>query len=326
MSHAIVVHQHGGPEVLTWQERPTPRPGPGQVRVRVEVTGVNHADLLARRGGYGPSGTLPLVPGLDAVGTVEALGAGVTSPAPGQRVACFTVGGSYATQVLAQADLCLPLPPGVPPEAAAALAQLSTACGVLTRAARLEAGESVLIHAAGGGVGHLAVQLARTLGAGLVLGVVGSGERAAFVRRLGADHVIERRREDFVSRTLELTGGRGVDVILDSVGGETAERGAGLLARFGRLVTFGHAGGVGGRIPTAPLHREHRAVVGYSGGTLRQHRPEQARAITQAALGHLERGELRVEIGARFALAEAAAAHHLAESGGALGKVLLEPG
>ncbi|WP_232337799.1 alcohol dehydrogenase catalytic domain-containing protein [Deinococcus arboris] len=109
MSHAITVQVHGGPEVLTWQERPLPQPGPGQVRVRVEATGVNYADVLARRGGYGPGGRLPFVPGLDAAGVVDALAEEVTGLAVGQRVACFATGGSYATEVLAPATFCFPL-------------------------------------------------------------------------------------------------------------------------------------------------------------------------------------------------------------------------
>ncbi|THF86279.1 NADPH:quinone oxidoreductase family protein [Deinococcus sp. KSM4-11] len=322
---AIIVHAFGGPDVLKWEQRPLPQPGPGQVRVRVTVTGVNYADLLARQGKYGTSQP-PFTPGLDAVGVVDALGEGVTTPTVGQRVAVYPVGGGYATHVLASAALCLPLPDSVPDEAAAALTMLATAYGILTTAADLHRGETVLIHAAGGGVGHLAVQYARALGAGRIIGVVGSDARAAFIRGLGVDDVINRHHEDFAACVQELTAGRGVDVILDSIGGDTAERGAGVLARFGRLVTYGHAGGTPGRIPTAPLHRECRAVVGYSNGTLRQHRPEQARQTTLEALEYLRRGDVTVTIGARVPLAEAARAHSLVESGTVDGKVLLTPG
>ncbi|GHF55275.1 NADPH2:quinone reductase [Deinococcus metalli] len=325
MSHAITVHAFGGPDVLTWEERPLPVPAAGQVRVRVTLTGVNYADLLARQGRYGNAAP-PFTPGLDAVGVVDALGDGVTGLSVGQRVACYPVGGGYATHVLASATLCLPVPDGVPDESAAALTMLATAYGILTTAARLEPGESVLIHAAGGGVGHLAVQYARALGAGRIIGVVGSEARAAFVRDLGVDDVIDRHREDFAARVQDITGGRGVDVILDSVGGDTAERGAGVLARFGRLVTYGHAGGRPGLIPTAPLHRECRAVIGYSNGTLRQHRPEQARRTTLEALDVLARGGVRVHIGARVPLRGAAEAHRIVESGRVEGKVLLTVG
>lgn len=322
MSQAIVVHEFGGPDVLKWEERPLPQPGPGQVRVRVTLTGVNYADLLARQGKYGTSQP-PFTPGLDAVGVVDALGDGVTDLRVGQRVACYPAGGGYATHVLASAALCFPLADSVQDEPAAALTMLATAYGILTSAADLHRGESVLIHAAGGGVGHLAVQYARALGAGRIIGVVGSDARATFIQGLGVDDVIHRHTEDFAGRVTEITGGQGVDVILDSIGGDTAEKGAGVLARFGRLVTYGHAGGRPGLIPTAPLHRECRAVIGYSNGTLRQHRPQVARQTTLEALEYLKNGSVRVNIGARIPLAEATRAHQTVESGTVDGKVLL---
>ncbi|WP_309569831.1 zinc-binding dehydrogenase [Deinococcus sp.] len=321
-SQTIIVHEFGGPEVLKWEDRPLPQPGSRQVRVRVTMSGVNYADLLARQGKYGTQKP-PFTPGLDAVGVVDALGEGVLGLSVGQRVACYPVGGGYATYVLASATLCFPLPDGVTDEPAAALTMLATAYGVLTSAGDLKRGETVLIHAAGGGVGHLAVQYARALGAGRIIGVVGSEARAAFIRDLGVDDVIDRHHEDFAARVSEITGGLGADVILDSVGGETAERGAEVLARFGRLVTYGHASGKAGQIPTAPLHRECRAVIGYSNGTLRQHRPEVARQTTLEALDYLKNGDLRVNIGARVPLADAARAHEIVEAGSVDGKVLL---
>lgn len=321
-SQAIIVHDFGGPDVLHWEPRSLPQPGPGQVRVRVTVGGVNYADLLARQGRYGTRQP-PFTPGLDAMGVVEALGEGVSGLEIGLRVACYPADGGYATHVLASAVLCVPLPDSVPDDQAAALTMLATAYGILTSAADLHRGESVLIHAAGGGVGHLAVQYARALGAGRIIGVVGSVARAAFIEGLGVDDVIQRHTEDFAERVTEITGGQGVDVILDSVGGDTAEKGAGVLARFGRLVTYGHASGRPGLIPTAPLHRECRAVIGYSNGTLRQHRPEQARQTTLEAVEYVRNGDVRVNIGARVPLAEAARAHELVESGMVDGKVLL---
>ena len=320
--HAITVHVFGDPDVLTWEPCALPQPGPGQVRVRVTLTGVNYADVLARQGRYGTRQP-PFTPGLDAVGVVDALGDGVTGLDVGARVACYPAGGGYATHVLASQTLCFPLQGSVPGDQAAALTMLATAYGILTSAADLHRGESVLIHAAGGGVGHLAVQYARALGAGRIIGVVGSDTRAAFIRDLGVDDVIQRHTEDFAVRVQEITGGQGVDVILDSVGGDTAERGAGVLARFGRLVTYGHAGGKPGLIPTAPLHRECRAVIGYSNGTLRQHRPEQARQTTLEALEYVRNGDVRVTIGARVPLARAARAHEIVEAGSVDGKVLL---
>ncbi|MBZ9753371.1 zinc-binding dehydrogenase [Deinococcus sp. HMF7604] len=190
------------------------------------------------------------------------------------------------------------------------------------QAADLQPSETVLIHAAGGGVGHLAVQLALGRGA-QVLAVVGDEGRAEFVRGLGAGVVIHRHSQDFAAEVLAHTEGRGADVILDSIGGDTAERGLTCLARFGRLVTFGHAGGRPGLLPTAPLHREGRSVIGYSNGTLRQHRSDQARRVAQAALDTLARGEVRVHSGLRLPLAQAAEAHRQAEAGGVSGRITL---
>ncbi|MFB9993519.1 zinc-binding alcohol dehydrogenase family protein [Deinococcus oregonensis] len=325
MSHAIVVSEHGGPDVLHWQPRPLPVPAPGQVRVEVTCTGVNFADIQARRGGYDAGGDLPFVPGLDAVGMIDRLGEGVTGLEIGQRVACFPVGGSYATHVTAPAHLTYPLPASVADESAAALTMLVTAWNTLHQAARLEPGETVLIHAAAGGVGHLAVQLARQTGAARIVAVVGSAERADFVRSLGADEVIERQHQDFATAVTALTNGRGVDVILDSIGGEVTERGLTCLAPLGRLVVFGHASGQPAHFTTPTLHRQGRAVIGYSTGNLRKVRPERLRPSVAAVWAALAAHQIKVHFGADFPLTDAAHAHLLVESGQINGKVLLRP-
>ena len=325
MSHAIVVAEHGASEQLRWQPRPLPVPAPGQVRVKVTCTGVNFADIQARRGGYDAGGELPFVPGLDAVGVIDRVGEGVVGLKTGQRVACFPVGGSYATHVTAPAHLTYPLPESVPDESAAALTMLVTAQNTLHQAARLEPGETVLIHAAAGGVGHLAVQLARQAGAARIMAVVGSAERADFVRSLGADEVIERQQQDFAATVKALTKGVGVDVILDSIGGEVSERGLTCLAPLGRLVIFGHASGQPAHFTTPTLHRQGRAVIGYSTGNLRKVRPERLRPSVAAVWAALQTDQIKVHIGAEFALADAAQAHLLVESGQVNGKVLLRP-
>lgn len=325
MSHAIVVSQHGNPDVLRWQPRPLPVPAAGQVRVKVTCTGVNFADVQARRGGYDAGGALPFVPGLDAVGVIEQLGGGVTELQVGQRVACFPAGGSYATHVTAPAHMIYPLRDSVSDESAAALTMLVTAWNTLHQAARLQPGETVLIHAAAGGVGHLAVQLARLAGAARIVAVVGSAARADFVRSLGADEVIERQHEDFAAAVNTLTGGSGADVILDSIGGDVTERGLTCLAPLGRLVIFGHASGKPAHITTPTLHRQGKAVIGYSTGNLRKLRPESLRPSVEVVWAALETNQLKVQIGAEFALADAALAHQWIESGQGNGKVLLRP-
>ncbi|WP_027891504.1 quinone oxidoreductase family protein [Calidithermus chliarophilus] len=319
---AIVVEEHGGPEQLRPLEVPLPQPGAGQVRIRVRLTGVNYADVQARRGGYDAGSKPPFTPGLDCVGVVDAVGEGVRGLEPGVRVVAFPAGGSYAEQVLAPAVLTYPVPDELPDEAVAGLTVLVTAYNVLTLAGRLRAGESVLVHAAAGGVGSTAVQLARALGAGQVVGVVGSEAKAEVVRRLGADAVLVGY-EGFAPEVLGLTGGTGADLILDSVSGPVFEEGMRCLAPFGRLVVYGHAGGQAGSFETRPLHRQTKAVIGYSSGHYRRSRPELLRPSVEAVLGHLRRGEVRLEIGARFPLEKAGEAHALVESRRSVGKVLL---
>jgi NADPH2:quinone reductase len=319
---AIVVEAHGGPEQLRWREVPQPQPGAGQVRIRVRLTGVNYADVQARRGGYDAGSKPPFTPGLDCVGVVDAVGEGVEGLRVGQRVVAFPAGGSYAEQVLAPAILTYPVPDDLPDEAVAGLTVLVTAYNVLTLAGRLRVGESVLVHAAAGGVGSTALQLARALGAGQVIGVVGSEAKAAVARRLGAQAVIVGY-EGFAQKVLGLTQNAGVDLILDSVSGLVFEEGMRCLAPFGRLVVYGHAGGQAGSFETRPLHRQTKAVIGYSSGHYRRSRPELLRSSVEAVLEHLRQGEVRLEIGARFPLEKASEAHALVESRRSVGKVLL---
>lgn len=321
-----MVERHGGPEVLEWRERPQPRPGPSEVRVRVSGSSVNYADIQARQGNYAAGAPLPMTPGLDAWGVVDALGPGVTGLRVGQHVACFPGSGGYAEEVVAPEALTFTLPDGLPDAAAASLTVLVTAWNILTYAGRMQAGETVLIHAAAGGVGHVAVQMARYLGAGRIVAVVGSPERAAFVRGLGADEVVNRHEADFVARVNDLTGGQGADLILDSVGGKTTERGLECLAPYGRLVIYGNASGQTAHVPAPPLHRQSRAVIGYSSGHHRQGRPEVIRAAAQAAFALAATGAVRVEVGAQVPLRDAAQAQRLVEEGNFNGRVLLTAG
>ncbi|GGI93272.1 quinone oxidoreductase family protein [Deinococcus wulumuqiensis] len=325
MSYAVYVERFGGPEVLRWRSQPDPSPAPlaGQVHLEISHTSVNYADVLARQGRGDKAGTLPFIPGLDALGSVTALDENVQNLTLGQRVACFPLGGSYAEALVAPAHLCFPVPAGVPDAAAASLTTLVTAYNVVHHAGRVQPGETVLVHAAAGGVGHLAVQLARLAGAARIVGVVSGPQRADFVRGLGADEVVDRRQADFAERVRAVTDGRGADVILDSVGGETAERGLGVLAPFGRLVLYGHASGEEARLPSKPLHRQSKSVIGYSSGHHRQGRPEVVQQAAARAFDLVAAGQLRVQVGAEFALADAAQAHALVEGGDVLGRVLL---
>ncbi|MCS7059011.1 MAG: NADPH:quinone oxidoreductase family protein [Meiothermus sp.] len=320
---AVLVEQNGPPEALRYREVPDPSPGLGEVLIRTTLTSLNFADVLARRGGYEAGAVPPFIPGLDVVGVVEALGEGVEGLRVGQRVVAFATGGSYAEKVLAKAVLTYPLPPDLPDEAVAGLTVLVTAYNTLVWAGRMEPGERVLVQAAAGGVGSTAVQMAKALGAGLVLGAVGQAEKAEFVRGLGADAVLTYG--GLAERVLELTNQDGVDLILDSVAGSVFEEGLRCLAPFGRLVVFGHASGQPGRFETRPLHRQTKAVVGYSSGHYRRSRPERLRPSVEAVFSLLRQGKVRLQIGARFHLSEASQAHALMESRRSIGKILLYP-
>lgn len=323
---AVVVSAFGGPEVLQAVELEAPTPGPGQVAVQVAATSVNFADILARRGLHHGIAPPPFVPGLDFAGTIVALGAGVEGLRVGQRVAGMPSGGSYAEQVLADTIGTFPLPDSVDWERGAAFPVLGiTAYNLLQLAGRLAPGETVLVHAAAGGVGSTALQLARLLGAGRVFGTAGDAAKTALVSELGADAAIDYRRERFADRVLELTDGRGADLILDSVSGEVFRESLRCLAPFGRIVVFGRASGQPASVETTELDSVNRAVIGYSSGHYRRNRPAALRPAGETVLGWLAEGRWRPIIGHRYPLAEAAAAQQLVESRQSTGKVLLLP-
>jgi len=321
--HVVEVSSYGDPSVLAWRTRDEPVPGPGEVAIRVIQTGVNFADVQARRGAYHGGQKPPFVPGLDCVGTIVALGDGIEALRVGQRVAAFPPNGSYAEVVVVPATTTYPLDPAVPDDDAASLLMLVTAYNVLSFAGRFVPGESVLVHAAAGGVGSTAVQMARALGAGTIFATVGSEAKAAIARAAGADVVIDYQREDFARRILDATNGRGVDVILDSVAGEVFNAGLTALAPFGRIVTFGIASGEPGAVRTNQLHPTNRAVIGYSSGSYRKLRPEALRPAVEASLQLVAENKVHVVVGARFPLREAAEAQRLVESRAGHGKVLL---
>lgn len=323
---AVVVTEFGPPEVLQLRDLPRPEPGPGQVRVRVSATSVNFADIQSRRAPYRPGLVPPFVPGLEAAGTIDAVGPGVRGWEVGQRVAVHADGGSYAEYALARAIEVFALPENVAFEQAAVVPSVgTTAMALLTMAGRLQPGESVLIHAAAGGVGSTALQFARLLGAGLIIGTVGSAIKAKVALELGADVVINYRDEDVVERVRAATGGAGVDVVLDGVGAATTAMSMAALAPFGRLVLAGQSSGPPAPIAFGPVYGENKSVIGYSTGGYRRTRPEALRAPGLAALTLLARGRWRPLIGARYPLAEAAAAHRLVEERESVGKVLLLP-
>lgn len=328
MMKAIVVREFGPPEVLGLEEVEKPEPGAGEVLVKVEVAGVNYADTGMRRGMFhGPvGGGLPATPGFEVAGIVEAAGEGVDVSLKGIRVAAVLREGGYAEYAVVPAAAVVEVPGGVGlgSATAALLVQGLTAYGTLHDSARIAAGESVLVQAAGGGVGTLAVQLAKLAGAGTVIGTSGSSEKRELALSLGADHVVDYTSEGWTGEVLEATGGRGVDIVLESVGGEIGAQAYEVLAPLGRFVIFGGASGEPMRPPdTWQINLKGQTVSGYGGPWIR---PGAAGVARRAISDHLEERRMRVVEGTSFPLAEASKAHRAIEERRSVGKVTLTVG
>ncbi len=322
-------YSYGGPEVLTVEEADIPAPGPGQVLVRASVIGANFVDTRLRRGpASGPIFDRPLPGRLtgDVVGTVEAVGPGVAADQSaglvGRRVATLSE-DAFAEFVLADLAWLAEVPDGLDPGAASMLPSGGpTALGAL-RVGRLVPGETVLVHAAAGGIGHLAVQLAKVLGAGRVIATAAGAAKLAFALAHGADAAIDYSDDDWPDQ-VRRAAPNGIDVILDSIGGETLLRGLDLLAPFGRTVLYGVASGDFRAIPVTSLFAL-RSVVGFSLLAWRAADAEAARRDVAELSEYLAAGRLRTTVHARLPLEEAAAAHRMFEERAHLGRILLLP-
>ncbi|RYL93091.1 NAD(P)H-quinone oxidoreductase [Sporolactobacillus sp. THM7-4] len=322
---AVVVSDFGGASVLKVTDMDKPSIGPEQVLIRVVTTSVNFADIMSRQGRYHSGSKPPFIPGLDAAGIIEETGSEVKHLQKGQRVIAFLKNGSYAEYVASDENLTFPIPETIDFDTAAACPTVSfTSYNLLANVARVAPGETVLIHAAAGGIGTTATQIAKLLGAGKVIGTVGSDTKRDTVLEAGADEVINYRTEDFAEKVKELTNGKGADVILDSVSGEVAEKSLTCLAMYGRLVNFGSAGGGTGHFKTTDLHSSCRAVLGFSLGTTVRNRPEILKDTADHIFHYLKDGQLKMKIGSRFPLKDASKAHEWMESRQSTGKILLD--
>ena len=321
----VRIHQQGGPEVLRLEEVPTPEPGPGQARVRVAAAGVNFIDIYHRSGQY--KVPLPFSIGREGAGTVEAVGPGVSDVGVGQRVAWAGVPGSYATHVLAPAAELVPVPDGVSDQhAAAAMLQGMTAHYLSHSSFPLEAGTSCLIHAAAGGVGLLLCQMAKMRGASPIIGTTSTDAKARLAREAGADEVILYTQQDFEAEVKRITGGRGVDVVYDSVGRDTFDKSLNCLRPRGYQVQFGASSG-----PVPPVNVERLM----SGGSLYLTRPTLANytATRQELLQRagdvftwIREDKLRLRIDRTYPLEDAASAQADLASRQTTGKLLLTTG
>ncbi|XVU22013.1 quinone oxidoreductase family protein [Actinoplanes sp. CA-054009] len=318
-------YEYGGPEVLTVEDVEPPVPEAGQVLLRTEAIGVNFVDTRFRRGpGSGRifQRLLPGRPTGDVVGTVAGVGAGADPKLIGRRVAALAE-DAYADYVVAEAAWLAAVPAGLGAGDASTLAMSAPVALRILRAARLNAGDTVLIHAAAGGIGHLAVQLAKLLGAGTVIGTARSSPKLDFVRSVGADVAVDYTRDDWPGRVRAAAPG-GVDVVLDAVGGAVLRSSLGLLAPFGRAVVYGAATGDLEQIPVAELFAL-RSVTGFNLTAWRRAAPDQARRETEEVTGLFASGRVRTTVHAALPLAEAATAHELIDARSHVGRVLLLP-
>lgn len=320
---AIRVHQFGGPEVLALDEIPLPQPGPGEARVKLQAIGVNFIDIYQRTGAY--KGALPLALGQEAAGVVDAVGAGVTEVKAGDRVAYASVLGSYAEYAIVPAARLVPVPEKITAEQAAAVMLQGMTAHYLTNSTfALHSGNTALVHAAAGGLGLLVVQIARRMGAH-VIGTVSTEEKAQLAKEAGAEHVILYTQQDFEAETKRITGGRGVDVVYDSVGKTTFDKGLNCLRPRGYMVLCGQSSGA-----VAPLDPQ---VLNAKGSLF----------LTRPTLGHyiatreellwragdlfkwMLAGELKVRVDKTFPLANAGQAHEYLAGRQSKGKLVLIP-
>ncbi len=322
--HAVRIHEHGGPEVLRYEEVPTPTPGEGQALVRLVACGVNFIDIYQRKGLYKID--LPATLGQEGAGVVEAVGPGVTEVKPGDRVAYSNVLGSYAEYALVPAGRLVPIPDGVAyQQAAAAMLQGMTAHYLVTSTYPLKPGDVCLVHAAAGGVGLLLVQMAKRRGA-VVIGTVSTEDKAKLAREAGADHVILYTRQDFEQEVLRITEGRKLQVVYDSVGKDTFEKSLNCLALRGMLVLYGQSSG-----PVPPFDPQVLAQKGslfLTRPLLWHYTATRDELLWRAGevLGSVRSGELKLRIGRALPLSQAADAHRALEGRETTGKVLLLTG
>ena len=323
---AITIPQPGDADALALAEVASPDPAPGEVRIRVAAAGVNRADIMQRKGFYDPPPGSSAYPGLEVSGTVDALGEGVEGWSLGDEVCALLGGGGYAEQVCVPASQVLPVPAGVALEDAAALPEVvCTVWSNVFMTANLLPGQTLLVHGGSSGIGTMAIQLAREVGARVAV-TAGSSAKLEACRALGAEVLVNYREQDFVEEVRAATGGAGADVVLDNMGAKYLARNIDALAVNGRLVVIGLQGGARAEIDLNALLRKRAAVIATS---LRARPLTEKAAIVAAVREHVwplvEAGRVRPVVHSRHPLADAAAAHREMEESGHIGKILLLP-
>jgi putative PIG3 family NAD(P)H quinone oxidoreductase len=323
--HAVTMTGFGDVDVLRWDETDDPVPGAGELVIEVVASAVNRADLLQRQGFYPPPPGASDILGLECSGRIAAVGADVDGWSVGDEVCALLAGGGYAERVVVPVGQCMPVPAGVDLVTAGGLPEVScTVWSNLVQVAALTAGESVLVHGGASGIGTMAIQVARAVGAATIVCTVGSADKAERCRQLGADVAVNYREQDFVAETRAATAGRGADVVLDIMGAAYLERNVEVLAADGRLVVIGLQGGAKAEIDLNAVLRKRAAVH----ATSLRGRPAKQKAAVCAAVAAdlwplLESGRVRPVVGASFAMHQVAEAHRLVAESGHVGKVLL---
>lgn len=324
---AITISGPGGPEALVLTDVETPEPQAGEVRIKVAAAGVNRADVMQRMGHYNPPPGMTEIPGLEVSGTIDAVGEDVTEWVVGDEVCALLVGGGYAEQVTVPAAQVLPIPAGVDLIDAAALPEVvSTVWSNVFLTANLQPGETLLVHGGSSGIGTMAIQLAREVGARVAV-TAGSQDKLDVCRELGAEILVNYRDQDFVEELNNATDGHGADVILDNMGAKYLPRNVQALATAGRLVIIGMQGGVKGELDINALLRKRGAVIATS---LRARPVAEKATIVAAVREHvwpmIADGRVRPIVHSRHPLADASAAHAEMEASTHIGKILLIAG
>ncbi|MFC0295972.1 quinone oxidoreductase family protein [Geobacillus jurassicus] len=317
--------EYGGPDVLRVCEGERPKPSGRQVVIEAEAIGVNYADTARREGRYVVPTPLPFVPGTEVAGVVRVVGPEVQTIRPGQRVVALIESGGYAEFVAVDERAVVPLPDGMDARQAAALpVQGLSAYHILQTMGRLEEGETVLVHAAAGGVGTLAVQLAKRFGAKTVIATASTEEKRALAERLGADVTIDYTKDDWAAAVMEATGGRGVDVALEMAGGDVFHQTLDCLAPFGRLVVYGAASGEMTRLNPVRLMAKNWSVIGFFLPQIMKKRALYEQSLREL-LAWVQEGSLKLTIGGVYPLEQAAEVHRLLQGRKTHGKLLLVP-
>ncbi|AIF44915.1 MULTISPECIES: quinone oxidoreductase family protein [Virgibacillus] len=322
---AILFNEYGSPDVLQVVDQEIPQIKENEVLVEVKAVGVNYADTARREGQYVVPTELPFTPGAEVAGIVTEVGAKVQHVKKGMRIVALIESGGYSEYVALPAATIIPVPDGVAFETAVALPlQGLSAYHILKTMGRLQEGETVLVHAAAGGVGSLAVQLAKLFGAGKVIATASTEEKREFAKELGADEMVNYTVDGWEQRVRELTDGKGVDVAMEMVGGEVFHKTVKCLAPFGRLVIYGAASGEQAKFYPGSLMKRNQSVIGFFLPQIMRH-PQLLQESLQHLLGYVSNGDLQLTIGGTYPLTEAREVHRLLQGRKTKGKLVLIP-